>query len=69
MLPNQKHRMKRSRRSETSYTTEEWNTKRELITRLYFEEDKTLKEVRQILERDYTFQPTYGSARSSLSRF
>lgn len=60
MALEQKQRMKRARRSETSYTTEEWNGKRELITRLYFEEDKTLKDVRQILERDYNFRPTYA---------
>jgi len=60
MASDLKQKMKRSRRSETSYSTEEWNVKRELITRLYFEEDKTLKEVRQLLERDYNFQPTYG---------
>jgi hypothetical protein len=60
MASDPKQKMKRSRRSETSYSTEEWNVKRELITRLYFEEDKTLKEVRQLLERDYNFQPTYG---------
>jgi hypothetical protein len=58
MSSDSKQKMKRSRRSETSYSTEEWNVKRELITRLYFEEDKTLKEVRQLLERDYNFQPT-----------
>lgn len=58
MSSDQKQKIKRSRRSETSYSTEEWNVKRELITRLYFEEDKTLKEVRQLLERDYNFQPT-----------
>jgi hypothetical protein len=58
MSSDAKQKMKRSRRSETSYSTEEWNVKRVLITRLYFEEDKTLKEVRQLLERDYNFQPT-----------
>lgn len=58
MATDPKLKMKRSRRSETSYSTEEWNGKRDLITRLYFEEDKTLKEVRQLLERDYNFQPT-----------
>jgi len=58
MSSDSKQKMKRARRSETSYSTEEWNVKRELITRLYFEEDKTLKEVRQLLERDYNFQPT-----------
>ena len=58
MSSDVRQKMKRSRRSETSYSTEEWNVKRELITRLYFEEDKTLKEVRQLLERDYNFQPT-----------
>jgi len=58
MSSDLRQKMKRSRRSETSYSTEEWNVKRELITRLYFEEDKTLKEVRQLLERDFNFQPT-----------
>jgi hypothetical protein len=58
MASDPKQKMKRSRRSETSYSTEEWNVKRDLITRLYFEEDKTLKEVRQLLDRDYNFQPT-----------
>jgi Clr5 domain len=58
MSSGPKQKMKRSRRSETSYSTEEWNVKRDLITRLYFEEDKTLKEVRQLLEREYNFQPT-----------
>lgn len=58
MASDPKQKMRRSRRSETSYSTEEWNVKRDLITRLYFEEDKTLKEVRQLLERDYNFQPT-----------
>ena len=68
MAPEVKHRMKRSRRSETSYSTEEWNTKRELITRLYFEEDKTLKEVRQLLEREYNFQPTFVQTEHVLSQ-
>ncbi len=68
MAPELKQRMKRSRRSETSYSTEEWNTKRELITRLYFEEDKTLKEVRQLLERDHNFQPTYVHTKHIVSQ-
>ena len=49
---------KRAKRSQCSYTTEEWDARREMITRLYFDEDKTLKEVRQILEEDHNFQPT-----------
>jgi len=41
-----------------SYSAEEWNEKRELITRLYFEEDRTLKDVRQMLADEYDFKPT-----------
>ena len=48
----------RAKRSQSSYTTEEWDARRDIITRLYFEEDKTLREVRQILEEDHSFQPT-----------
>ena len=46
----------------SSYNADEWESKRELITRLYFEEGKTLKEVRQILEQEHNFQPTYAAA-------
>lgn len=47
-----------SKRSTNSYSTEEWKKKRGLITKLYFEEGKTLKEVRSILEKDHDFKPT-----------
>lgn len=47
-----------SKRSSNSYSSEEWKRHRPLITRLYFEEGKTLKEVREILERDFNFAPT-----------
>jgi hypothetical protein len=52
---------KRSRRSMSSYNADEWESKRELITRLYFKEGKTLREVRQILEQEHNFQPTYAA--------
>jgi hypothetical protein len=47
-----------TKRSTNSYSTEEWKRKRGLITKLYFEEGKTLKEVRAILEGEHDFRPT-----------
>jgi hypothetical protein len=47
-----------TRRATNSYSTEEWKRKRSLITKLYFEEGKTLKEVRSILENEHDFKPT-----------
>lgn len=35
-----------------------WETKRPIITRLYQEEKKSLKEVMEIMERDYHFTAT-----------
>jgi hypothetical protein len=47
-----------TKRATISYSTEEWKQKRGLITRLYFEQGKTLKEVRSILEQEHNFKPT-----------
>lgn len=35
-----------------------WETKRPIITRLYQEEKKSLKEVMEIMQRDYHFAAT-----------
>lgn len=37
---------------------DEWETKRPIITKLYQEERKSLKEVMEILERDHGFKAT-----------
>lgn len=47
-----------TKRATNSYSTEQWKQKRGLITSLYFEQGKTLKEVRSILEKDHDFKPT-----------
>lgn len=36
-----------------------WEVKRPIITRLYQEEKRSLKEVMDIMERDYKFTATY----------
>lgn len=38
--------------------TEEWEAKRPIITRLYQEEKRSLKEMMEIMERDYEFTAT-----------
>ena len=38
--------------------SEQWEAKRGIITQLYHEENKSLKEVMDILERDYGFSAT-----------
>lgn len=38
--------------------TEEWEAKRPIITRLYQEEKRSLKEMMAIMERDYQFTAT-----------
>src|ERR1700753_1066543 len=48
-----------SKRSSNSYTSEEWRRHRPLITQLYFEEGRTLKDVAEYLKREYDFAPTY----------
>lgn len=47
-----------TKRSSNSYSGEEWKRHRPLITRLYSEEGRTLKEVREHLESEYGFAPT-----------
>lgn len=39
--------------------TESWEAKRPIITKLYQEERKSLKEVMEILQRDHGFKATY----------
>ena len=40
-------------------TAEDWQPYQSLITRLYRDENRTLKEVQQLLESDYNFRATY----------
>ena len=51
------HKAKVSKRTANSYSSEEWKRHRPLITQLYSEEGKTLKEVRECLEKDFNFTP------------
>ncbi|KAM0327681.1 hypothetical protein ACHAQA_005975 [Verticillium albo-atrum] len=46
--------------------TEVWETKRPLITRLYQEEKKSLREVMEIMERDYHFVATVKMYKSRI---
>lgn len=46
-----------SKRSANSYSSEEWKQHRPVITRMYFEEGRTLKEVREHLEKEFNFTP------------
>jgi Clr5 domain len=46
-----------TKRSANSYTSEEWRRHRPLITQLYSDEGRTLKEVREHLEREFNFTP------------
>ena len=41
-------------------STEDWNRIRPIFTKLYSKENKTLKEVKAILEREHDFFATYG---------
>lgn len=47
-----------TKRSSNSYSGDEWRRHRPLITQLYSEEGRTLKEVREYLENEYGFAPT-----------
>lgn len=47
-----------TKRTSQSYSSDEWKRHRPLITRLYSDEGRTLKEVREQLEREYGFAPT-----------
>ena len=58
MLLNAGGKGKITKRTSHSYTSDEWKRHRPLITQLYSEEGRTLKEVREQLERDYGFAPT-----------
>ncbi|KAL2413190.1 hypothetical protein ABEF95_004114 [Exophiala dermatitidis] len=55
-----------SKRSSHSYTSEEWRRHRPLITRLYFEEGRTLKDVAEYLKREFEFAPTERMYKSRL---
>ncbi|KAK5549690.1 hypothetical protein LTR46_011909 [Exophiala xenobiotica] len=44
--------------SSNSYTSEEWRRQRPLITQLYFDEGRTLKDVAKYLEKELDFAPT-----------
>lgn len=48
-----------NKRTSNSYNIDEWKRHRPLITQLYFEEGRTLKEVREHLEKEFNFAPTY----------
>ncbi|OAP64646.1 hypothetical protein AYL99_00618 [Fonsecaea erecta] len=55
-----------AKRSSNSYTSEEWRMHRPLITQLYFEEGRTLKDVAEYLKREYDFVPTERMYKSRL---
>ena len=47
-----------TKRSSNSYSSEEWKRHKPLIAKLYSEDGRTLKEVREHLEEKYGFAPT-----------
>ncbi|KAK5202766.1 hypothetical protein LTR41_011493 [Exophiala xenobiotica] len=49
---------KATKPSSNSYTSEEWRRQRPLITQLYFEEGRTLKDVAEYLKKELDFAPT-----------
>ncbi|KIV86504.1 hypothetical protein PV11_02114 [Exophiala sideris] len=55
-----------AKRSSNSYTSEEWRRHRPLITRLYFEEGRTLKDVAEYLKKEFDFAPTERMYKSRL---
>ncbi|EXJ93962.1 hypothetical protein A1O1_02355 [Capronia coronata CBS 617.96] len=55
-----------SKRSSNSYNSEEWRRHRPLITQLYFEEGRTLKDVAEYLKREFDFAPTERMYKSRL---
>ncbi|RMD41287.1 hypothetical protein DV735_g3813, partial [Chaetothyriales sp. CBS 134920] len=59
-------RAKTNKRSTNSYPSDEWKKHRALITRLYFEEDRTLKDVREVLEKEHNFTPSERMYKSRL---
>jgi hypothetical protein len=46
-----------------SYSSEEWQQKRSIITQLYRHEAKSLSQVQAILADQFTFRPTQVSLR------
>ncbi|KAJ9503961.1 hypothetical protein LTR99_006116 [Exophiala xenobiotica] len=57
---------KATKRSSNSYTSEEWRRHRPLITQLYFEEGRTLKDVAEYLKKEFDFAPTERMYKSRL---
>ena len=53
-------------RSGVQYTPEQWAAKRDIITRLYAREGKSLREVKEVLRLRYDFRPTCVNMFSSL---
>ncbi len=51
------NRAKVSKRSANSYSSEEWKKHRSLITQMYSDEGRTLKEVRDFFAKEYEFIP------------
>ncbi|KAK5215314.1 hypothetical protein LTR72_011624 [Exophiala xenobiotica] len=49
---------KATKPSSNSYTSEEWRRQRALITQLYFEEGRTLKDVAKYMKKELDFAPT-----------
>jgi len=58
MATNVSNKGRITKRSSNSYSGDEWKRHRPLITQLYSEEGRTLKEVREHLENEYGFAPT-----------
>ncbi|KAK5188613.1 hypothetical protein LTR96_011297 [Exophiala xenobiotica] len=52
--------------SSNSYTSEEWRRQRPLITQLYFEEGRTLKNVAEYMKKELDFAPTERMYKSRL---
>ena len=51
------NKAKVSKRSANSYTSEEWKKHRPLITQMYSDEGRTLKEVRDFFAKEFDFTP------------
>lgn len=58
MATNMDDNNKINKRTSNSYNSEEWKKYRPLITKLYFEEGRTLKDVRAHLKKEFAFAPT-----------
>lgn len=56
------------KRTANSYSGDEWKKHRSLITRMYSEEGRTLKEVREFFARDFNFTPRYATLPMSRHR-